>query len=137
MFGNKLWDKANDQKGQEQWGGEGHQNRKDNKNWEGKHHNGQQGKHHGHHHKGHGCCPVLFFVYITLAAHLIFLKQYTVALSDLQMLTQVTKHLNRDIESRNSPAAFSFFNNFMGGQEPKKQKCKRVIMKQIERNEMP
>ena len=79
----------------------------------------------------------MFVVYVTMAAHFIFLKQYVVALSDLQMLNQVTKHLNRDIESRNSPAAFSFFTNFMGGEETKKQKCKKVIMKQVERNDVP
>jgi hypothetical protein len=123
MFGDKLWDKANDQKDQEQSRGEHHGNwrKGDHQNWKGKHHKGQHGKHHGDHHKGMGFCPVMMIIYIALAGHLIFLKQYTVALSDLNMLTQVTKHLNRDIESRNSPAAFSFFNNVMGGQEPKRK----------------
>jgi len=53
------------------------------------------------------------------------------------MLTQVTKHFNRDIESRNSPGALSFFSNFMGGDQPKKERTKKVIIKQVQRNDVP
>ena len=49
----------------------------------------------------------------------------------------MTRHFNRDIESRNSPGALSFFSNFMGGDQPKREKTKKVIMKQVMRNDVP
>lgn len=78
MFGDKLWDQAKDQNEQDM----------DEFTHHGKHHGKDHGKHHGKHHgKFHGkhhChfCPVMAVVYLVLALHLVFLKQFCKSLQN-------------------------------------------------------